>query len=405
MSAGDDAAFEQALSALVADFHPGIVSELDHAERVVAEESREAVAYNADGIFDVTLRCNLALRVADFDLPDSDLAQLAREHRDFFERHLGADGPARLGLGAALAARLDAALAAGDGVRASGRDVPAGAPPGRATAHEARLVNALLRELDDPLTHDRAKAFLRDWIASQGDPWPLMPVQARTPADDLGVLGRWLDELAAAARRAGLERWRRTLASLRCAVVAQQSEGGAAPYDGEYMTGMGHCSRCSMHFMSESAVALGTACESVRWGDGIRIARDFNAAVCPFCGFAERIAAPALFHDGGRGHIVYCVPRAGDEPQSAALSRWGEIIGDARERYAARLAPGERAAFESCTEIVAKDAGEFVFAIWRGDTVPEDHAYNIVTLAGGERMLVDSTKNVMWELLPGEMAG
>jgi hypothetical protein len=215
---------------------------------------------------------------------------------------------------------------------------------------------------------------------------------------------RWLAELESEADQVGL----RSLGNLARQLINDVPWGDVAQrsgFDGDRAIGTGPCRNCAMNFTSEAIVSIDPRCEFLTsFGpETIFIPADFNVARCMFCGHEAGIDTPAMCYIPHRQQVIYCLPAQGTLTRDKAVDLFGPAIQSIRERYLDSLDTSEQHEFESCPELIANSREQFLYAIHMGETVYEDHVYNLITNEDGTGMIMDVTKGFFRELSVAEM--
>src|SRR5262249_19276927 len=135
----------------------------------------------------------------------------------------------------------------------------------------------------------------------------------------------------------------------------------------------------------------------------IFIPADFNVAQCPFCGHETGIESPAMCYIPHRQQVVYCLPTGGVLSRAKAVDQLGPAIRAIRERYLKGLDVSQQREFEASSELITDSREQFLYALQMGETVYEDHVYNLITQEDGSGMIVDTTKGFFRELSVKEM--
>jgi len=61
-------------------------------------------------------------------------------------------------------------------------------------------------------------------------------------------------------------------------------------------------------------------------------------------------------------------------------------------------------AYSTSIQLCVGNWVDFVEAVWRGEVIPEDHAYNRIVSDHGSGYVLDTTKAFLWELAADEVA-
>lgn len=346
--------FRRARTRFAEDLHPSLFAELDWFEESCPPGQRDAAARHVDGLFEENVDAILERRRPQ-DVPAAaDGASLVEAvHGD-------------------LQARL-AALTDRDRIPAVGA---------------VALENALLLELDHPVSRVRAKR----WVRARGHPF--VPQDALDSPRARDCLREALERLSADADAAGLA---------VLAAAARMLQGFLATadldrmdrFEGDYQHGRGACGCCAMSFASEGLVALDS---TVPWlctlEDERILVPVFNLSTCIFCGHSARVNTPALFYAPERNQVIYCLPSAGQRTEADSVAFWRPFIEDVRRRCVARYGADRAARFQRAAEVLTYDIPQFLAAIQVGHAEREWHAWNVVRFADGSGAICDGTKGV-----------
>jgi hypothetical protein len=268
------------------------------------------------------------------------------------------------------------------------------------------LTNALLVLLDDPATRRAARRFAQHWRALGGKVYLLEirrpSAEEITPGDD------WTSGLAQVrdlALNEELEPLAR-LADHALTLFAARDLNALDGYEGDWVTGAGPCARCAMSFASRAVACIDESCGFVgSFGVKMVLVRaGLNTASCLFCGHRASLNSPALFYSPSRSQVVYFVPRFGAMTEDDALATFGSLVTKSRDNYLARLSAEDAKRFEEAGELITWSWSDFLYAIHFGETIAEDHVFNLIRFnATGGGLLIDSTKGFMRELEPEEL--
>ncbi len=362
LDADDRASFDAAHGAAVEHFHPSLLAELDHLERLPPDGRGAWAAACVDDLFEATLDWNGALRAGWSAVADA--ATRALRVRGAVEALYDWQ-------------RLDTVIM---------RD----------------LANELLTLFDAPGLRPRAKAFEREAFRRDGKVWP-SPPSPLLGAADLDALRVWLEEQEARARAAELPELADAVADWCAELSPALLEH--AEWEGDRAVGRGHCERCSMHFWSEAYLSIDPSCPwfESRGKGTIYIPTDFNLATCPFCAHEARVNAPMMFYSPARNQLIYNLPAQGATDEEAR-ELFRDLIIAVRERYSSQLEPGAAAAFANAVELATYDLESFFHAVHYGETAHEEHVYLLIGYAGGEAEIADATKKFFRGITPRERA-
>ncbi|MFF4062610.1 hypothetical protein ACFYZ8_41295 [Streptomyces sp. NPDC001668] len=267
------------------------------------------------------------------------------------------------------------------------------------------LTNALLVLLDDPATRRAARRFAQRWRGLGGEAY-LLEIR-RPPAEESPPGNDWASGLAQ-IRNLALNEELEPLARLTDHALALLAarDRSLDKYEGDWLTGVGPCARCAMSFASRVVTCIDESCDFVgSFGSKMVLVRaGLNTESCLFCGYRAILNSPALFYSPSRSQVVYFVPRWGGMTEDDALATFGSFVTASQESYLARLPTEDAKRFEEASELIAWSWSEFLYAIHFGETIGEDHVFNLVrfnTTGGG--LLIDFTKGFMRELAPEEV--
>ena len=254
----------------------------------------------------------------------------------------------------------------------------------------ANIDNVLFWALDRPLDRSNAKAFLAEWLARTGTPWP-------RPGDDFMD---WLKQILDVALSSQF-----TILLEPCAQMKNTLEdSGTELFVGGYASEQSICANCSMRFGSWCPTLIDDRSKALK----SRIPEDqlwylswpprLNWATCPYCAYATYINPPTLFYSFDRNQFVYLVPGYSDDSPIDSLPKvLLQFVQTLHEKYI-QLRPEAAAASINATELVAGGWDSFVRAIWMGETIFENHAWNSVQNPSGGVTILDGTKGFIWEL-------
>ncbi len=420
-ASADQEAYERSLLALLDDFHPGLLHELDVAVATAPAESTEGYEHLSSEVFLSALPRLLQQRRTTLGLDDDDDGDHdddgddrddGDEHRTFFaffvEHHpdpgsvLGAETIERIGRRLAQPPRPAQELSAVwyDDERAR---LQAGL--GQLDDIEwviaklnAELCTTMLLATDNPLSRLDARRFIRQ----RGEYLPTV----EGIDDDRFSLDLAADELEALGREAAGADLHHYAAFCQAAsdVVRGLDQDGLDQFRGRIGLGSGHCGHCSMNYAATGLASFDPTCPGLFEGDGSRITLtlEHTTSTCPFCQTRQRIHAPALFYAPDRNQVVYHLPMVGVTSESEAIEAARPIIEELRQSYLERVDEATGASFERAAEEICFDMMEFLSAVQLGTTAKENHVFNLVGYDGGAGAIVDVTKGVTIELTAGE---
>jgi hypothetical protein len=275
-------------------------------------------------------------------------------------------------------------------------------PPGQfPVALETALLNARFRFLDLPWTRRRARSAMQAQIDAIGDA-SIVPSDVRR-ADGTAV-AEALSRHAQIARDCGHDRWASLLAD--CSDRLRAPPGNSAtPKHGEWSLSLSPCARCSMWFALRYLQSIDTSSADVNWSNRgiVYIPPDIGVAGCPFCGLVAPVDVPMMFYAPQRHQVVYLIPTKGQLSEDDAIAFWRVPIEAIRNRYRAGIDTSARAEFDQAGELVTHSIRDFLYAVQAGDTIPEDHVYNLIALADGSGLVWDGTKLFARVITPVEL--
>lgn len=263
------------------------------------------------------------------------------------------------------------------------------------------LSNALFAFLDIPWTRRPIRALLVH-NSQPGGFISVVPASLRS-AKEPRALSVHLRGHADKALAPGTEEWAallRAAADRIDAVDPMRLRGD----DGEWTASFGPCGRCAMWFASRTAAALDDQVSyAQRLGNNIvYLPQHLMVSRCPFCGFLAPNNVPALFFSEARGQVVYLAPTQGSMPADQAIAFWTPAIVDLQKRYLARRGGAASERFRAAPELVTHDVVGFFYAVQMGETIAEDHVFNLVGLADGSALIFDGEKRFARVVTPVE---
>jgi hypothetical protein len=417
----DPAVLDRMCAELVQDFSPSFFAEIDWQEfRPDADDDnlRQILGYIDDYVFLMTIAANIFARSpegSDEWLSDEEVASFELLLREWHEEWTGAGrsellgrlddfiesirrpywGMAETKIRATAEKALDDALSKLTDIRRLGNVV------------EVILYNARYRYLDLPWTRRRAKAEMRLAATELEDSWSLIRAADDKTRNDPVAIGDALLARARIAERARHNEWA-ALLSTAAAALARIDPAALDKNEGEWSIGWVPCGRCSMWFAVESVTSMDTSCSYINWSDRgfVFIPAGIGTAECVFCGYAAPVEMPTMFYAEHRGQVVYLAPAKGivDVDVDKATEFWRLAIEGLRARYVAKLDEAARARFETAAELVTHDVKDFLYAIQMGETIPENHVFNLIKLQDGSALIVDGEKRFARVITPGELA-
>ena len=265
--------------------------------------------------------------------------------------------------------------------------------------------NALFVLLDLPTTRKRAQIFSREWRAKTSFPYlPAIPRPFPQSDEPIREVSGWLAAVAHEAGSHGLAAvaW---IAAAAQDLIRRLQPKKLDGFEGDRVTGLGSCGSCSMSFAQELLETIDFRCPFFHalGGELIYWPAWLNVTECPFCGYDTVTEHPMLFFAPARGQVVYLLPRRPGMTDADLVELYGPSIASIRDRYLLRLAPRVRAVFETSSEMITTRWAEFVYAAQMGETIQEDHVYNLVGLRDGSGFALDFTKGFVRELVESEV--
>lgn len=414
-SAEDQAGFEERMRSVLADFHPGLLHELDVAVATAPADSTEGYEHLGSELFLSAMPQLIERRRGDLELDGDALQMTVDQHRSFFtfllEHHpdpgsfLGQETVERIEEG--LAEPAPSADALSDhwyhDERSRLETLLGGLDDAEwVTAKlNAELCNALLTATDNPLARLDARRFIR----AKGAYLPTVDVidVAHDGQDVIALVTGELETLGREASEADLHHY---AAVCRAAgdVLRSLDPSELDRFRGRIGLGSGHCGRCSMNYAATGLASFDPTCPGLFDHDGtkVRLTLEHTSSTCPFCRTRQRIHAPALFYSPERNQVVYHLPMVGMTTEAEAIEAARPVIEDLRTSYLERVDPETATGFERAPEEICFDMMDFLYAIQMGTTARENHVFNLIGYDGGAGAIVDVTKGVTIELTPGE---
>jgi hypothetical protein len=256
----------------------------------------------------------------------------------------------------------------------------------------ANINNILFWALDRPSSRSNAKAFLTEWLARTSTPWP-------RPRDDFTD---WLKQIMNIALSSQF-----SILLDYCALVNNTlatEDNRTELFVGGYASEQSICASCSMRFGSWCPTLIDDRSEALTAGipEGepwyLFWPPRLNWATCPYCAHATYINPPTLFYSFNRNQFVYLVPGYSDDDPIDSLPKvLLQFVQSLHEKYI-QLRPEAAAVSIKATELVVGAWDSFVRAIWMGETIFENHAWNSVQNPSGGVTILDGTKGFIWEL-------
>ncbi len=417
-ASADQETYERSMQALLDDYHPGLLHELDVAVASAPPDSTEGYEHLGSEVFLSALPRLLQQRRSALGL-DGERSETVEatvdQHRTFFaffvEHHpdpgsvLGADTIERVERRLAQPAPSDEELSAVwyDDERARIQAVLGDLDDIEWVIAKlnAELCTAMLVATDNPLARLDARRFVQQRGA-------YLPTVEGIDGDrfSLELAAEGLETLGRDAAGADLHHYS---AFCRAAadVVRGLDQDRLDQFRGRIGLGSGHCGNCSMNYAATGLASFDPTCPGLFDGDDgegrrITLTLEHTTSTCPFCQTRQRIHAPALFYAPERNQVVYHLPMVGVTTEDEAIEAARPIIEELRQSYLERVDEATAAAFERAPEEICFDMLEFLSAIQLGTTARENHAFNLVGYDGGGGAIIDATKEVIIELTAGE---
>jgi hypothetical protein len=111
-----------------------------------------------------------------------------------------------------------------------------------------------------------------------------------------------------------------------------------------------------------------------------------------------------MFYAEQRAQVIYLVPTNGCMAEDAAIEFWRGFIEGLRERFKRRIDAAAAARFDQAADLVTHTIREFLYAIQMGETITEDHVFNVIALSDGSALMWDGEKRFARVITPGEYA-
>lgn len=406
--------FIDARDAMLMDFHPSVLSELDRmALSRQSDETAAFLEFLRDHVSLISSPITLRRRQQRLDVPASELMELEAVAAEYLE--VARTEPAmavrvqeqlREAL-AVLISLVSKAIPSIGSITAQFRsDLGACATGERwSCAATAALQNALLVSFDHPPSREYAERLSQRIVERYGSVGAMVSLSGAdsTTLDD--VSNRLIS--SASDLEAILPGWCK---------VAEQVIGSLQSIrydrvnvlDGQWTASIGPCPECAMSFATCALVALDTTCSFIasdHLAGFIHLRRGLNRCTCPFCGGEFAIETPAVFYVPDRFAVIYCLPTSSTIPQSSAADSYEDAIELIRTRYATSLSPSEEARYWAAPELFTYSWEKFLDAIQRGEVIAEDHVSGLtINRYGGGGTVTDLAKKFIRELTDTELA-
>jgi hypothetical protein len=411
--APDENAFDLALSAVLGDYHPSVVSELQYiALRTNLENAgriSEVIHAVMVGATQGDLRrrrdqlCLTTAELSDLDqvleptrlagqamAPDTESqARFARQAVGVLRKRCETSADERA---AALIAECFGSLG----------DTPSGEQ--LLTQVRTALINVMYVMLDLPTILEPAGTLARTFLSRGGVLSPRLPEAPRDRAELLTFVES-LRNSAAEVVDPTLKPWSRAAEALAEGLSAVQTDR-LGDQVGQWATGTGACPVCAMWFAASGPVALDTTCDYLQdrhGSDWVRIPEGLNRVTCPFCGTEMARETPAVFYLPTRGYVIYCLSELPGVPRDELQRLHAPTIARIREHYAATLSPQDAVDYWAAPELVAYGWEEFLFTVQMGETIAQDHIYGVSVYAAGSGAIHDLTKKFTRYLTAAEV--
>jgi hypothetical protein len=416
LDARDDTAFSAACNTFVGDFHPSLLAELDLLELRWTGREAEFVVGLAEHLFVLSLAANLRARRFQLHIDAVDLARIETELAAFTRAWVRTPEAARAFVVQEFTESWQRTIGAGSDAVEAGfceREIERlrrelaelGDLARLANVADVAVQNALLVLLDIPNTRKRAQIFVREWRKMTSFPYlPAVPRPFPKSADPIREVSAWLTAVAHQAGRNGLAPVAE-VAEAAIDLIQRLSPAQLGGFDGDRVTGLGSCGRCAMSFADEVLQTIDFRCpffhalgeNLIYWPSRL------NVTECRFCGHATVTEHPMMFFAPGRQQVVYLLPARPGLTHADLIELYRPALAGIRDQYASRLTPNLRAVFERSPELLTTRWAEFVYAAHMGETVQEDHVYNIVGLRNGSGLVHDLSKGFVRELVESEL--
>lgn len=268
-----------------------------------------------------------------------------------------------------------------------------------ASIAEQILLNAQFAFLDLPWTRRAVRTSL---VANRHAYLSVLSSDAPSRTDPK-ALASSIRQRAAANAAPGAEEWTALL------LASAERIGAVDPArltgdDGDWTDSFSHCAQCAMRFASRNVATMD---DHVSFAQGslrhfIYMAQDLMICQCTFCGFAAPNSVPTLFFAEQRDQVIYLAPTHGAMAGDEASSYLRPMIEGLQKRYLDRRGEAVHERLQAAAELVTHDLATFFYAIQMGDTIAEDHVFNLIDLADGSALVFDGEKRFARVLTPGE---
>ncbi|HEV2126811.1 MAG TPA: hypothetical protein VGW38_28985 [Chloroflexota bacterium] len=400
-AAGSQSAADEALAFFAANFHPGLLSHLDYLELRGPKAAREDLRAASRTLFQETLPENLRQRRHQLLVDESTLARAIRMNNAPHSSSELRFPPALAAAGARVVQEyLESVGAHLDERLSSARDSTR-----IRHALDVALLNGILLALDVPTTRQNTLEWLFAWRSEQPDRYyPFVPAEYDSDRSFTRQVIQWLTPLVKAFEQKNLtslvvfaQSIVRTLEGLKGRTLSN--------FDGDWVTGIGNCGRCSMNFASETLQSIDHRCDFLyKFGPAATYwPADLNTSCCIFCGYEALVGYPMMFYAFDRARVVYYLPERSDRPRDELVDLYRPILEDVRTSYMSRLPKDVRVAFNRAPELLAYTWNDFVYASHMGETIPEDHLCNVVGFLHGGGLIIDGAKRVIREVNADEL--
>lgn len=261
------------------------------------------------------------------------------------------------------------------------------------------LLNAQFAFLDLPWTRRAVRASIEADSEAFMSVLPADQPSRRNPK----AIAAHLRQRATDTTAPGAEQW---VALLREAAerIAAVDLARLTGDEGDWTDGLSYCGQCAMWFASRTVAAMDDRVSFARSSARhiIYMPQDLMVCSCPFCGFAAPSSVPTLFYAEQRGQVIYLAPSHGGISDDEAISFWTPAIQGLQKRYLDRRGEAVSHKFQAAGELVTHDLAAFFYAIQMGDTIAEDHVFNMIVLADGSALVFDGEKGFARVLTLGE---
>jgi hypothetical protein len=270
------------------------------------------------------------------------------------------------------------------------------------------LVNALLLLMDQPIIGASALGLARRFEEAGTHLRPPLP----PPAGDAAELAVLVSALRHWANR--VMQWGNPELAPWSTAVRHLADGldhvdtsGLGRTVGQWRDFVGPCPMCGMHCAScvcEALDSTGTFLRSKYGSDWLRIPAGLNRVTCQFCEYETCLEAPMVAYWPDRGCVIYCLPEVDGVSPENLPDLYRLVLGRIRNRYAGTLSGPEQSAYWASPELIAYGWERFVFLIQMGESISQDHIYQVRVRPDGSGYIHDPVKRFERELTVAEVA-